>query len=238
MNEGYTGDFFVNLSTALFGGESSPSREHLERLGLKSKPDIIRERGKQALESKACSAATTFILKPVQLGHYVSDQLDNPLWSFRYGIFRHSVPGVRSVTGTNQLVNHLRNTVGYGLILPLGIIDAINSEIDSRRDKSTLGSKCKNTEQKRVYSSRLNDLALDPESFVDRLGLNPRDYQFSYSKTPLDFSCEKGYVRQFPILAIKFRNRSTRSHWLEDLYKKEETRRAGKGDEIELDIPV
>lgn len=163
------GNLFVKLSARIFGGEVQANGINDSNNG---NPDIIHWEKNQAYESKGSISSDHHKISPEQVGHYRSFiDSDFPLTDGEayYLFWQHSKRGVSKFQG-NKLEKQVVNNINRLLIVSLDIVEAGLNLWDST------GEDCSWGKTYMFKSSQRRALTYESEAELERMNLNPLDY--------------------------------------------------------------
>lgn len=170
------GDFYEMLSSSLFGGKLHDTDGDW-RTGQGCNPDIISERQKLIIESKANRIGHQLNLLDEQVERYRNLQLSLPNHRILYTIWRHKFQNIKAFSGTStELFDELSTCTVACVVLSFSLILSL-----WRIRKESLGRKRYETDKwyhcTRVGSKLTNRFLTEPECVLRDLGEDPGEFQ-------------------------------------------------------------
>ncbi len=201
------GLFYELMVSAFFGGKVIDSIKEFD-IGRSAKngegiiPDVVSMESKQVFESKACKQGSHSLLRDNQIIKYQQFARVKK-YEVYYCYWRHGLKGIHSYReSTETLFKSLGQWTFAGIILPFSIILNLweNEHGLCHRYNTTKKGWLECTS---VRGNTLNKFILSPEDIINRIGLDPQQYQIERLLSPKGFMVENIDVVQFPIIIIK-----------------------------------
>lgn len=181
-------------------------------------PDVKDDKRKRMFEAKALFIGSDCILRDTQIESYKYLQLKNPDYSLFVALYKHAVPEIKKFKGADdELTYELAMRTKFSVILPLSIGIHLHDyrgrgiyryDIENKRP----GTYFESPPATHILSGTINDILVDPEGFIQRVGLNPEDYRVSRKMSPLEYKVLGNTVKPFPILWVQDKDPSL---WME-----------------------
>ena len=216
------GVFFEVLTAGFFGGKMVDSLIRLRNLPLgEAIPDIECRKNNFLMESKACRLGHQLNLLDSQVEGYKNKQMLDPSLRIFYVLWRHSFPKIKSFKGTDgRLFSELAVSTKALLVLPFSIVLALYKpsrgaaiELNLKRYETDKWDYCT-----RIGSGTINHLLYSPLEVLFSLGLNVKNYKWSWYMSPSSFFVNDFKMVRFPMVFIEDVNTKA---WVSNMIKEE-----------------
>ncbi|MDP2628735.1 MAG: hypothetical protein Q8P15_02460 [Nanoarchaeota archaeon] len=218
INYGYRktiGDFYEILSYAIFGGKWQGNSDNSENEnGNAFKPDIINSDKKIIIESKAVCWRESCKFTDYQMGRYLLQQCDSFFMKHHkifFSIYKYKLREPLNYFKEfkedvlENIVRTLSENTGYSLFFPFSVAHAIHNPKTNGIYKSRYERK-RWDPITRLTATGIKKMFLDPEEFLEKIGLSPERYNITRTKTPKGMKMNQYEIPEFPILYIEDKN--------------------------------
>jgi hypothetical protein len=195
------GNFYESVTACLFGGRIA---KNPHEIGAKAKgnsrevvPDVICDERQHIIESKGCNQRSHLNLYDTQVdGYLVASKIKG--YKVRFAIWRHGFQGVHKYRGPLiDLYAGIANATYAGLVLPLRLVIMLrDNKTFNHYNHATAGSLTS------VRSKFINDLIIEPEIELNKIGIDYREFEFERLLSPKDLMVENVQLPQFPVLVV------------------------------------
>jgi len=205
------GVFFEMVSACLFGGvlvDSVVSEKKGIYIGCK--PDVKNGKDKRFIESKAVRMGNQLNLLHGQVSAYKALQIVYPGFDIYYCIWRHSVKGIKSYSGSHMDLNkELAEKTRAGILVPFSLIERMCFEEGNELARYVDNKAWPDCT--RIKSTILNSILFKPSETLEKYG---GDYKYTYKRyrTPR-LKVDGVFVESFPIIVVENKN----DNWKDNL---------------------
>jgi hypothetical protein len=164
--------------------------------------DVLDSQGKHVVEVKARGPKGKLDLRHDQIEKHKSVQKQLTDYRMFFDIYVYT-SGFRRDMERNDLFREIADKTLCSMVLPFSLAwklhDSYDSSLVSWSEGNRNGQEVSATI---ILFSTLRTLFYTPERIIERLELNPQDYEIKRLKSPSGFYVEGSLVGQFPVLQI------------------------------------
>jgi hypothetical protein len=240
------GRFYEELTSTFFGGTRNWETDRSNDKII-TRPDIIDNSKKRAMESKAVRVDQQLNLTDRQMRGYIAFQFTNPEYEIYFAIYRHSVQRINMGKWKGKSVEEVHKTLTektrYFLLLPFSLIMTLyhldpTEELTSRFEWTGEEEGRPFEDCTTVFSRALHGLLTDPEEIIKIVGMDPSKYKIERKVSPGNFKVNGTLLQKFPIALIGYKNHKEWSkEFIETYIQKYYWERHGEGNGDSKDLP-
>lgn len=214
----YVSNAFELIAAASFGATHRKEIVVTEQ-GSVGYPDLVDVRAKRAHEVKAVSLRQTLDLRDNQVEYLEHFQRTHQSYRVGCAVFRYTpLPYSFSECSPEEVNEHLRQSISYGLVLPFSVIHELHHATlrspgrktpFSYRYEGNLNARDPRKMWKprtRIKPPYLDALVHDPQKGLIDFGLDPANYSIAEQRMSSKFKLYDKPVKPFPIVVIKDRH--------------------------------
>src|SRR3989344_233544 len=227
------GDFFENLSWAIYGGELNDRKYdisfangiHVEET---IKPDIVDHKEKIMTEVKSNCTGHSCNITTRQINCYRSLQYELPDYKFVLQVYRHTIPEIKAKKRTEEeVIRELLNQPVFSLELPLSVLLRIRelSNEPNAFARNYVGNGARYWPSSLCINSQTtNALFIRPNAILELLGFNLERFEIRRHLSPSNIRMNGYRLKQFPVARVIDRDHE---RWVEEFrgYYEEEMER-------------
>ncbi len=198
------GKFFESLTKGFYGGELRDVKHSWVYGNGDIRPDVVNDKEKITIESKANVSGSTLDLDELQFRGYWFNQFSFPERRFFYAIYRHVLRGIESQDRyEEEIVSELTKKTVHSVVLPLSIlVEMAKKNINSLSIPYISGENSSWNDNLLIRSPTINQFLIGPEKILSELGFSKDDFVIQRYMSPLEFKVNGRELGQFPVMYI------------------------------------
>ncbi|HRZ85449.1 MAG TPA: hypothetical protein P5277_01585 [Candidatus Paceibacterota bacterium] len=214
----FSGRFFENVTAARVGGYiHNGSIMDISYSNGKIQPDVSDHKRRIYHEAKSIAAGQQLKIIREQFERFAQLQLldVNPTPKIYFHFYRHNVQGMqRRKLSQEDLIEEIRKNIIYCVQTPFSVplqfylnpnktrnnSDFLHNEYNYAESLPGRGFKSQHTTS--ISSDFLNELTINPEETLEKMGLNPENYTFKRKKVS-GLKVNQKTISWFPLLVIE-----------------------------------